>query len=112
MRAASSDSPRPSSTPASRPPVEVVMVVDVDRATVDSVVHVSSLELICLAGAGELDQGGALGDGDLLHAPRVLQGQVLQLPVQLLAGEVLGDTRQVGHLHCVNTLQIVKCNKI
>ena len=80
------------------------MIVDVDRSPVDSVVDISPLELICLARAGELDQGGPLGDGDLLHAPRVLHGKVLQLLVQLLAGEVLGHARQVGHLHCVNTL--------
>ena len=81
------------------------MVVDVDRPPIHPVVHISPLELAGLGRAGEPDQGGPLADGDLLHAARVLPGQVLQLPVQLLAGEVLGHTRQVGHLHRVHTLQ-------
>ena len=106
VRAASPDSrwPAPTSAPCPHLGVEVVMIVDVDGAPVDSVVDISPLELIGLARAGELDQGGPLCDGDLLHAARVLHGQVLQLPVQLLASEVLGHTRQVGHLHRVNTL--------
>ena len=88
--------------------------MDVDKLPVDSVGRVAQLELSGLAHCGEGDQGGALGDGDLLHAPHQpslpikLAGNVLQLFVQVRDGEVLGHVRQIGHLHCVSSLQFVK----
>ena len=88
--------------------------MDADKLPVDSVGRVAQLELSGLAHCGEGDQGGALGDGDLLHAPHQpslpieLAGNVLQLFVQVRDGEVLGHVRQIGHLHCVSSLQFVK----
>ena len=89
--------------------------MDVDELPVDSVGRVAHLELSGLAHCGEGDQGGALGDGDLLHAPHQpvlpieLVCNVLELFVQVRDGEVLGHVRQIGHLHCVSSLQIMRC---
>ena len=60
---------------------------------------VAHLELRCLGHSREHDEGGALGDGDLLHAPHKpglpgdLVCNILQPFVQIRDGEVL---RHIG----------------